>query len=58
MHTELDNVYKAFKLGTAMIVVTEQHKAVGVITKFDMMAHLRELTTNRAQSEDTVGAKR
>lgn len=57
-NTELDQVYKAFKLGTAMIVVTDLMKAVGVITKFDMMAHLREFITNRAQSEDTVGAKR
>lgn len=58
--TEIDQVYKAFKLGTAMIVVTEQHKAVGVITKFDMMAHLREFITNRqsVETEDTVGAKR
>lgn len=58
--TELDQVYKAFKLGTAMIVVTEQHKAVGVVTRHDMMAHLREFITNRksAETEDTVGAKR
>lgn len=60
MNTELDQLYKAFKLGTAMIVVTEQHKATGVITKFDMMAHLREFITNRqnVETEDTVGAKR
>jgi cystathionine beta-synthase len=58
-NTELDQVYKAFKLGTAMIVVTEEHKAVGVITKFDMMAHLRELTSRKSvDTEDTVGAKR
>jgi cystathionine beta-synthase len=58
-NTELDQVYKAFKLGTAMIVVSEQHKAIGVVTKFDMMAHLREFITNRqgAQAEE-VGAKR
>lgn len=57
---ELEEAYKAFKLGTAMIVVTEQHKAVGVITKFDMMAHMREFITNRknVENEDTVGAKR
>lgn len=57
---EIDQAYKAFKLGTAMIVVTDQHKAVGVITKFDMMAHLREFISNRqdAEKDDKVGAKR
>lgn len=61
-NTEMDQVYKAFKLGVAMVVVTETHKTIGVITKFDMMAHLRELTSNRQGTEteatDTVGAKR
>ena len=61
-NAEIDQVYKAFKLGTAMIVVTEQHKAMGVLTKFDMMAHLREFISTRksvdAEPSDTVGAKR
>ncbi len=59
---EIDQAYKAFKLGTAMLVVTDQHKAIGVITKFDMMAHLREFISNRqsqdAEQSDKVGAKR
>jgi predicted transcriptional regulator len=61
-NTEIEQVYKAFKLGTAMVVITEQNKAVGVVTKFDMMAHLREFISNRqstnAESTDKVGAKR
>ena len=61
-NAEIDQVYKAFKLGTAMIVVTEQHKAMGVLTKFDMMAHLREFISTRKHADteptDTVGAKR
>jgi cystathionine beta-synthase len=60
-NAEIDQVYKAFKLGTAMIVVTDQHKATGVLTKFDMMAHLREFISHRNSADaesDTVGAKR
>lgn len=58
---EIDSVYKAFKLGTAMVVITEQNKAIGVLTKFDMMAHLRENIDHRRHADnetDTVGAKR
>jgi cystathionine beta-synthase len=58
---EVDQVYRAFKLGTAMVVVTDQNKAMGVLTKFDMMAHLREFISNRQNADvetDTVGAKR
>lgn len=63
-NTEVDEAYKAFKLGTAMIVITENHKAIGVVTKFDMMAHLREFISNRqitdtdVSSDAAVGAKR
>jgi len=60
-NVEIDQVYKAFKLGTAMVVVTDQHKAAGVLTKFDMMAHLREFISTRMSADaesDTVGAKR
>jgi cystathionine beta-synthase len=62
INTEIDQVYRAFKLGTAMVVVTDQHKATGVLTKFDMMAHLREFINKHqsvdAESDHTVGAKR
>ncbi len=59
---EIEDVYKAFRLGTAMMVITQEHKAIGVLTKFDMMSHLREFISHRASTEsesDTVmGAKR
>lgn len=62
---EIESVYKAFKLGTAMVVVTNENRATGVLTKFDMMAHLRDSISSRegqASSEsgnsNTVGASR
>jgi cystathionine beta-synthase len=41
-HEEIEQVYKAFRLGVAMVAIAEEHKVIGVLTKFDMMAHLRE----------------
>ena len=57
---EVETVYKAFKLGNAMVVVMHEHKAIGCVTKFDMMSHFREFITNRkdTESDTTVGAKR
>lgn len=62
---EIESVYKAFKLGTAMVVVTKENRAVGVLTKFDMMSHLRDSISsreNQSSSEsgnsNTVGASR
>jgi predicted transcriptional regulator len=42
VHTEIDQLYKTFRLGNAMVVLTKEGKAVGVVTKFDIMTHLRE----------------
>ncbi len=62
---EIESVYKAFKLGTAMVVVTKENRAIGVLTKFDMMSHLRDSISsreNQSSSEsgnsNTVGASR
>ena len=58
---EIEEAYKAFKLGTAMVVITDQEKAIGVITKFDMMSHLREFISSRESADtelDTVGGRR
>lgn len=64
-NAEIDSVYKAFRLGTAMVVVTEENRAVGVLTKFDMMAHLRDTISSRgegggssAESGTAIGAGR
>lgn len=61
-HAEIDAVYKAFKLGVAMVVVTEDNRAIGVLTKFDMMAHLRDSISSRenntADPGTAIGAKR
>lgn len=40
--TQIDDIYKAFRLGNAMVVVSKDGKAAGVLTKFDIMSHLRE----------------
>ncbi|MEZ4534398.1 MAG: CBS domain-containing protein, partial [Cyanobacteriota/Melainabacteria group bacterium] len=42
MTAELDQLYKLFRLGNAMVVVMEDDKACGVLTRFDIMWHLRE----------------
>lgn len=48
---EVEAVYRAFRLGTAMVVVTEENRAVGVLTKFDMMAYLRDAISSRSNLE-------
>lgn len=58
---EIEMVYKAFKLGTAMVVVMDEGRAYGVLTKFDMMAHLRDTINSRdvsSESGTTIGASR
>jgi cystathionine beta-synthase len=59
---EIEVVYKAFRLGTAMVVVTEENRAVGVLTKFDMMAYMRDAITSREgagmESGTAIGAGR
>ncbi len=58
---DIDAVYKAFRLGSAMVVVTKQDRAIGVLTKFDIMTHLHESIDQEkhAKKNDTVlGAKR
>lgn len=60
-NAEIESVYKAFRLGTAMIVVTEENRAVGVLTKFDMMSHLRDTMAREsapAESNKAIGAGR
>lgn len=39
--SEIDSVYKQFKLGTSMVILTKEGKAAGVLTKFDIVQHLR-----------------
>ncbi|MBI4533129.1 MAG: cystathionine beta-synthase [Candidatus Melainabacteria bacterium] len=53
---EIDEVYRAFRLGTAMVVITKDHKAHGVLTKFDIMTHLRE-SINVSHSADRQSKK-
>lgn len=63
IEAEIDQVYRAFKLGTAMVVVAKANKAQGVITKFDIMTHLRESISSTSQDSQSekrkvTGAKR
>jgi cystathionine beta-synthase len=53
--TEIDQVYKAFRLGVAMVIITQDGKATGVITKFDIMTHFRE-SLHKERSGDAVSA--
>ena len=38
---EIDALYRQFKLGTNMVIMTRDGKACGVLTKFDIVAHLQ-----------------
>ncbi len=67
LNAEIDQVYKLFRLGTAMVVISDQDKACGVLTKFDIMSMLRaqikeEVLTKRTKKEQSgeakLGAKR
>ncbi len=42
--SEIDNLYRQFKLGTNMVILTKDGKACGVLTKFDIVAHLQAST--------------
>lgn len=55
-NAEIEVVYKAFRLGNAMVVVTEENRAVGVLTKFDMMSYLRDAITSRENTGIESGA--
>lgn len=46
VNAEIDQLYKLFRLANAMVVVTENEKAKGVLTRFDIMWHLRETLQN------------
>ncbi|MCA0313892.1 MAG: cystathionine beta-synthase [Candidatus Melainabacteria bacterium] len=41
---EIDAVYRQFKLGTPMVILTCAGKASGVLTKFDIVQHLKSET--------------
>ena len=41
VNAEIDAVYRFFRLGTAMVVITENDRACGVLTKFDIMSMLK-----------------
>lgn len=56
LHVEIDELYKTFRLGNAMVVVTEEGKACGVLTRFDIMMHLR--ATMAAENEKSESGKR
>jgi cystathionine beta-synthase len=56
LHIEIDELYKTFRLGNAMVVVTDQGKACGVLTRFDIMSHLRE-TMSAEKSESAKKSK-
>jgi len=58
INEEIDNLYKLFRLGNAMVVTTEEGKATGVLTRFDIMWHLREtLKESREDSKATGKSK-
>lgn len=48
---EIDRVYKQFKLGSNMVILTRDGKAAGVLTKFDIVSHLRAASPASAKAE-------
>jgi cystathionine beta-synthase len=46
---EIEQVYKAFKLGVAMVMITKDGKACGVLTKFDLVTHMQESIARNAK---------
>jgi cystathionine beta-synthase len=60
--SEIDQVYRAFRLGTPLVVITKDKKAVGVVTKFDIMMHMREslgaIEGAERNKKKILGAKR
>jgi predicted transcriptional regulator len=48
---EIDSVYKQFKLGSNMVILTRDGKAAGVLTKFDMVSHLRSASPASSKAE-------
>ncbi len=59
---EIDQIYRAFRLGTPLVVITQDNKATGVLTKSDIMTHMRESLSKGEGKEKTskkvLGAKR
>lgn len=53
---EIDQLYKAFRLGTPLVVITKDNKATGVLTKFDIVTHMRE-SIGAQQNSDKRGKK-
>lgn len=48
--SEIDRVYKQFKLGTNMVILTRNDKACGVLSKFDIVSHLQAKTHKTHQA--------
>ncbi len=38
---DIENIYKSFRLGNAMVVITKDSKVLGVLTKADIVSHMR-----------------
>lgn len=58
LNAEIDQLYKMFRLGNAMIIVTREGKAYGVLTKFDIMTHLRETIDEHHVAEGKEAEKK
>ncbi len=50
-NADIDELYKIFRLGNAMVVVTVDGKANGVLTRFDITSHLRATMHNQSDEE-------
>lgn len=51
---EIDSVYRQFKLGTSMVILTKDGKATAVLTKFDIVQHLRATTSTDGKKAESV----
>jgi predicted transcriptional regulator len=55
--SEIDRVYKQFKLGSNMVILTKEGKACAVLTKFDIVSHLKASSNIDAHAVKTKGPK-
>jgi cystathionine beta-synthase len=54
---EIDKVYKQFKLGTNMVIVAKDGKACGVLSKFDIVAHLQAVNPDLDSKSQSKSCK-
>lgn len=50
---DIESIYKSFRLGNAMVVITKDAKAQGVLTKADIVSHMRAKVCAMPKSDES-----